>query len=178
MPSYVYRYRYYRCVPIINRSQSPLHPCLYRLQCITWEFGRIRRKVEINFHKNLPVCHMFYLLCSPRANQLKLKGHMTNIIDYRFWRCGLVTQYSQSFIKIWFVFTLLTFINHIIFTNFSFNIDDHKILVEPSCGVSVAVAYNLEKYLHSKFKNIVVVVCGGKTIKLENLLNYKNMFLL
>ncbi|CAF0724486.1 unnamed protein product [Brachionus calyciflorus] len=58
-------------------------------------------------------------------------------------------------------------------------LNDHRFLVEPSCGASLAVAYNMDKYLgKGKYKNVVVEVCGGSAITLENLLNYKKIFLI
>ena len=49
--------------------------------------------------------------------------------------------------------------------------------MEPSCGVSLAVAYDLKKYLpDQEFKNVVVVVCGGNTLDLADLLKFKQQF--
>jgi hypothetical protein len=49
-------------------------------------------------------------------------------------------------------------------------------LVEFSCGACLAIAYNLGKKLEKKYKNIVVIVCGGTGISLEEILHYKNKF--
>lgn len=49
-------------------------------------------------------------------------------------------------------------------------------LVEVSCGACLAIAYNLDKKLEKKYKNIVVIVCGGSGINLEEILLYKKKF--
>lgn len=50
-------------------------------------------------------------------------------------------------------------------------------LVEPSCGVSVQIVYDLKKYLNDrKFENIVVIVCGGSGVSLETLNKLKTDF--
>ena len=51
-------------------------------------------------------------------------------------------------------------------------IDDHRTLVEPSCGASLAVAYNLKEKVPEKvYKNVVVIVCGGSGINLKQLIS-------
>lgn len=45
---------------------------------------------------------------------------------------------------------------------------DHRILVEPACGASLAVAYEHQAELQH-FKNILVVVCGGATATLDQI---------
>lgn len=44
--------------------------------------------------------------------------------------------------------------------------DDHRMLVEPSCGAALAIAYENRALLH-QFNNIVVIVCGGNGVSLE-----------
>lgn len=56
--------------------------------------------------------------------------------------------------------------------------DDERIIVEPACGVSVALAYDgrLGKILRggvNKQKKVVIVVCGGSKISLDTLVQYK-----
>jgi L-serine/L-threonine ammonia-lyase len=56
-------------------------------------------------------------------------------------------------------------------------LNDHRMLVEPSCGCSLSVAYNLSKHFSDfKFKNVVVIVCGGSAISLDGILKFKNDF--
>jgi L-serine/L-threonine ammonia-lyase len=56
-------------------------------------------------------------------------------------------------------------------------LDDHKIFVEPSCGVSLALAYKFNEYFPGHaFKNVLVIVCGGTSLNLSDLLNFKNSF--
>jgi len=47
-------------------------------------------------------------------------------------------------------------------------IDDHRILVEPACGASLAAVYENREEL-STYTSIVVIVCGGATMTLEQL---------
>lgn len=42
-------------------------------------------------------------------------------------------------------------------------LDDHRILVEPACGASLACLYNTKTEL-KQYKNLLVIVCGGATI--------------
>jgi len=60
-------------------------------------------------------------------------------------------------------------------------LDDERMLVEPACGVSVALAYDgrLKRYLKNfgPEKKVVIVVCGGSKISLEMLLQYKEKYL-
>ena len=50
-------------------------------------------------------------------------------------------------------------------------VEDHRILVEPACGASLAVIY--EGRSEPKFyENILVVVCGGATASLDQLQNW------
>jgi len=58
--------------------------------------------------------------------------------------------------------------------------DDERILVEPACGVNLALCYDgrLKKLLpglRSQSK-VVIVVCGGSAISLDILKGYKEKF--
>lgn len=46
--------------------------------------------------------------------------------------------------------------------------DDHRVVVEPACGASLAVAYDAARQL-SDFRNVLVVVCGGVTATVAQL---------
>ena len=47
-------------------------------------------------------------------------------------------------------------------------VDDHRALVEPSCGAALSVVYQIEKFPELTEKNnILVIVCGGIGISLE-----------
>ncbi|TBW54334.1 pyridoxal-phosphate dependent enzyme [Marinobacter halodurans] len=50
---------------------------------------------------------------------------------------------------------------------------DHRILVEPACGASLAVAYENASELES-FSNILVVVCGGATSTIDQIREWKS----
>lgn len=59
--------------------------------------------------------------------------------------------------------------------------DDHRILVPPSCGASLAALYGntlqilqKEGTLPSELKDVVVVVCGGNGVNLETVVKWKN----
>lgn len=58
--------------------------------------------------------------------------------------------------------------------------DDERILVEPACGASVALAYDgrLKKYLKgfSSQSKVVIVVCGGSRINLQMMADYRQQF--
>lgn len=54
----------------------------------------------------------------------------------------------------------LWFLNNYYFKFIYLKLDEQRVLVEPSCGVSVQVAYDLEKYLKDNYSNVIVVVCG------------------
>ncbi|ENO87299.1 pyridoxal-phosphate dependent enzyme [Thauera linaloolentis] len=41
-------------------------------------------------------------------------------------------------------------------------LDDHRVLVEPACGASLAVVYDRSEVLDG-FRNVLVVICGGVT---------------
>lgn len=50
-------------------------------------------------------------------------------------------------------------------------LDDHRLLVEPACGASLATLYDALPELKD-FKRIVCVVCGGATVAAEQLRSY------
>ena len=58
--------------------------------------------------------------------------------------------------------------------------DDERILVEPACGVNVAVCYDgrLKKLLPGlkRESKVVIVVCGGSNVSLEILMGYRERF--
>ncbi|KAL8729463.1 MAG: hypothetical protein Q9166_004711 [cf. Caloplaca sp. 2 TL-2023] len=58
--------------------------------------------------------------------------------------------------------------------------DDERIIVEPACGVNVAVCYDgrLKKLLPelSPDSKIVIVVCGGSNVTLETLMAYRKEY--
>ncbi len=47
-------------------------------------------------------------------------------------------------------------------------IDDHRVVVEPACGASLAAVYEGAPALEA-FKTVMVVVCGGVTATTEQL---------
>lgn len=47
-------------------------------------------------------------------------------------------------------------------------LDDHRVLVEPACGASLAVVYERHPAL-ANCRNILVVVCGGSTATLDQI---------
>ena len=58
--------------------------------------------------------------------------------------------------------------------------DDHRILVPPSCGVTLAAIYGdtipelqTKGRLPSKLENIVVIVCGGSGVNLDTIQQWK-----
>ena len=46
--------------------------------------------------------------------------------------------------------------------------DDHRVVVEPACGASLAVAYDAAATL-AGFRNVLVIVCGGVTATVDQL---------
>ena len=50
-------------------------------------------------------------------------------------------------------------------------LNDHRILVEPACGASLALLYEKPE-IFDKFKSICVEVCGGNGISLPMLEKY------
>ena len=59
-------------------------------------------------------------------------------------------------------------------------LDDERILVEPACGASVAMAYDrrLQNHLSSyrPESKVVIIVCGGSKISLDLLERYRRMY--
>lgn len=52
-------------------------------------------------------------------------------------------------------------------------LDDHRIVVEPACGASLAMAYEGASELES-FSNILVVVCGGATSTIDQIRDWNS----
>jgi L-serine/L-threonine ammonia-lyase len=52
---------------------------------------------------------------------------------------------------------------------------DHRVVVEPACGASLAVVYDGAPELE-EFKSVLVVVCGGVTTTVEQLLEWSNKY--
>ena len=55
-------------------------------------------------------------------------------------------------------------------------LNDHRALVEPACGASLAPIYNKSRFFNDK-KNIVVIICGGVGITPEQLNLWKKEYL-
>lgn len=53
--------------------------------------------------------------------------------------------------------------------------DDHRMLVEPACGASLALIYE-KKAIIEQFENIVVILCGGSGVSLNLLRKWKEQF--
>jgi len=51
-------------------------------------------------------------------------------------------------------------------------LDDHRMLVEPACGVSLAPLYGKKLDLNN-YKNVLVIVCGGSTATMNSLSTFK-----
>lgn len=54
-------------------------------------------------------------------------------------------------------------------------VDDHRVLVEPACGVALSTIYSQHSILES-FDNIVVIVCGGSNVSLKLLEEWYETF--
>ena len=52
-------------------------------------------------------------------------------------------------------------------------LDDHRLLVEPACGASLAVAYNYSLELEG-LSSVLIIVCGGATITADQLRTWAN----
>ncbi len=52
---------------------------------------------------------------------------------------------------------------------------DHQVVVEPACGASLAVVYDGAPELE-EFKSVLVVVCGGVTVTVEQLREWSKVF--
>ena len=50
--------------------------------------------------------------------------------------------------------------------------DEHRCLVEPACGASLALAYSRPESLE-EFGSVVIVVCGGIGISLTKILQWR-----
>ena len=50
--------------------------------------------------------------------------------------------------------------------------DEHRVLVEPACGASLSVVYDNDAVLE-KYRNIVVIVCGGLKVDLDQIAEWK-----
>lgn len=48
-------------------------------------------------------------------------------------------------------------------------LDDHRVLTEPACGVSLSILYD-RKIRFSPTDNVLVIVCGGASVTVESLL--------
>ncbi len=53
--------------------------------------------------------------------------------------------------------------------------NDHRLLVEPSCGASLALLYE-QRAILADFQNIVVIVCGGSGVSLSLLKEWQAQF--
>jgi L-serine/L-threonine ammonia-lyase len=51
-------------------------------------------------------------------------------------------------------------------------LNDHRVLVEPACGVGLAAIYAGKVDL-SEFENVLMIVCGGSTTPIETLTQYR-----
>ena len=51
-------------------------------------------------------------------------------------------------------------------------LDDHRILVEPACGATLAAAYDSLECLQNK-ENILVVVCGGMGVSMQQMADWQ-----
>ena len=65
-----------------------------------------------------------------------------------------------------------------------FSTDEHRILVEPACGASLAIIYsgileNLQRQgkLPTILHNVVILVCGGYIVSMETHTDYRAKFL-
>ncbi|MBI6906801.1 pyridoxal-phosphate dependent enzyme [Pseudomonas sp. SIMBA_059] len=54
---------------------------------------------------------------------------------------------------------------------------DHRLLVEPACGASLAALYSRDQKLVADFKAPLVIVCGGATATLEQIQEWKKRYL-
>jgi L-serine/L-threonine ammonia-lyase len=52
-------------------------------------------------------------------------------------------------------------------------LDDHRMLVEPACGASLALAYGRAPVLQ-RFDHVLVVVCGGVTATIDQIRQWKH----
>ena len=68
-------------------------------------------------------------------------------------------------------------------SHYLFCADDHKMLVEPACGATLAAVYGStlqtlqdKGLLPPKMENIVAIVCGGSGVNLDMLAQWKKKF--
>ena len=54
-------------------------------------------------------------------------------------------------------------------------LDDHRMLVEPACGASLATVYENHDLFHD-FQSIAIIVCGGATVTHGQLQNWVSQF--
>jgi L-serine/L-threonine ammonia-lyase len=52
--------------------------------------------------------------------------------------------------------------------------DDHRFLVEPACGASLATVYENHVFL-KEMKSVVVIVCGGIGVDMRRLIEWDTM---
>ncbi len=52
--------------------------------------------------------------------------------------------------------------------------NDHRLLVEPACGATLAALYNPIEFLKDK-KNVLAIVCGGAGVTIDKLNEWKQM---
>jgi len=52
---------------------------------------------------------------------------------------------------------------------------DHRLLVEPACGASLATVYESHPFLLDK-KNVLVIVCGGAAVTISQLADWQKSF--
>jgi len=72
-------------------------------------------------------------------------------------------------------------INHIVTDKDAINgcyrfLEDHRIMVEPACGASLSAIYNGCDFLVGK-KNVIVIVCGGVGVTLNQLEEWRHQIL-
>ena len=54
-------------------------------------------------------------------------------------------------------------------------LNDQQVLVEPACGAALSVLYREQKFIQN-FQSIMICVCGGSGINMEQLIQYKDQF--
>jgi L-serine/L-threonine ammonia-lyase len=52
-------------------------------------------------------------------------------------------------------------------------LEDHRVLVEPACGASLASIYSEDRNLLAEFEAPLVVVCGGATTTLQQIVEWR-----
>ena len=51
-------------------------------------------------------------------------------------------------------------------------LNDHRLLVEPACGASLALAYENHAAL-APFRNVLFIVCGGATATVDQIRQWR-----